>query len=149
MISIVLVDDHSHVRKCIKTLLSSEPDFIIVGEADNGVDALELVTRIKPDIVILDIKMPGMSGLDVVRHLHRDYPETSTVILSMHNNEAYAVEAFRSGAKAYILKDSPTEDLVYAIREVMAGRLFLSPLLTENAVEVCESVGEDLNNHSR
>lgn len=149
MISIVLADDHRHVRKCIKTLLCSEPDFIIVGEADNGIDALELVTRIRPDIVILDIKMPGMSGLEVVRHLKKECPRTSAVILSMHNNEAYAIEAFRSGAKAYILKDSPTEELVYAIREVIAGRLFLSPLLSENTVEVCESVGEDLNNHSR
>jgi len=137
MINIVLADDHQVVRKGLKALLCSEPDFNIIGEAENGLETIDLVERVKPDILVLDIMMPGINGLEVARQLNQKSVKTAIVVLSMHSSDAYVLEAFRSGVKAYILKDSPSEDLVYAIREVMSGHSFLSPPLCESANHVC------------
>ncbi len=135
MINIILADDHKVVRKGLKALLGAESDFCIVGEAGDGTEAVDLVEKLQPDILVLDLMMPGMSGLEVARRLSQNKSRTGIVILSMHNNEGYVTEALRTGARAYVLKDSPPEELIFAIREVTAGRCFLSSSLSARAIE--------------
>ncbi|HEX7476144.1 MAG TPA: response regulator transcription factor [Dehalococcoidales bacterium] len=135
MISIVLADDHQVVRKGVRALLSSEPDFKVIGESGTGLETLDIVEKLKPDVLVLDLMMPGLNGLEVNRQLAKKSPGTRTVILSMHGSEAYVLEALRSGAKAYVLKDAPPEELIYAIREAFAGRRYLSAPLSENAID--------------
>ena len=135
MIKIVLADDHQVVRKGLRALLGAEPDFNVVGEAGDGLESLRLVEELQPDILVLDLMMSGINGLEVTRQLNKKNSRTGIVILSMHNNEAYVLEALRSGAKAYILKESSPEELVHAIKEVSSGRRYLSSPLTERAIE--------------
>ena len=136
MINILLADDHQLVRKGFKALLSLEPDLAIVGEAGDGFETIKLAEELQPDVLVLDLMMTGINGLEVTRQLSKKITKTAIVILSMHSNEAYVLEALRSGAKAYILKESPSEELVRAIREVHAGRRYLSSPLSERAIEV-------------
>jgi two-component system, NarL family, response regulator NreC len=135
MINIVLADDHLMVRKGLKAILSAEPDFNVVGEASEGLETLELVDKLQPEVLVLDLMMPGLNGLEVARQLNTRSSKSEIVILSMHNNEAYVREALHSGAKAYVLKESSPEELVHAIREVCCGRRYLSAPLTEKAIE--------------
>lgn len=135
MVNIVLADNNQAIRKGLRALLASEPDFTIVGEAENGLEALEIVRSTLPDIIILDLIMPRLSGLEVARCLCRDYPETRIMMLSIYGNEAYVSEALHSGAKAYILKESPPELLLQAIRIVMSNNLYLSPPLSETIIQ--------------
>jgi two-component system, NarL family, response regulator NreC len=135
MINIILADDHQIVRKGLQAILKSEPDFEVIGEARDGLEAVQTVIKLQPDILVLDLMMDGINGLEVTRQLHKKCIKTGIVILSMHSNEAYVLEALRSGAKAYILKDNTTDDLVRAIREVAAGRRYLSAPLSERAIE--------------
>jgi len=130
-----LADDHQVVRKGLKALLSAEQDFQIVGEAGDGLEALKQVEEFHPDILVLDLMMAGINGLEVTRQIQKKGLETGVVILSMHSNEAYVLEALRSGAKAYVLKESSPEELIRAIREVFAGRRYLSAPLSERAIE--------------
>jgi len=134
MLNIILADDHKIVRKGLKALLSAEPDFKIVGEAENGQEALDLVEKIKPDILVLDLLMPLLNGLEVTRAICRKPGITSIVILSMHNSEAYIIEALRLGAKAYILKESPPEELIAGIRQAAAGHLYLGAPLNQKSL---------------
>jgi DNA-binding NarL/FixJ family response regulator len=135
MTSIILADDHHLVREGLRMMLETEPDFDVVGEAADGLSAVQLVERLRPDIAILDLMMPDLNGLEVARHISQYAADTRTMILSMHANEAYVLEALRNGVSAYILKDSRANDLVHAVREVLAGRRYLSPPLSERAIE--------------
>lgn len=135
MINIVLADDHQVLRKGLKSLLCTEPDFNIIGEAGDGLETINLVEQLLPDILVLDLMLTGINGLEVTRQLNKKCPEVNIIILSMHSNEAYVLEALRSGAKAYILKESPPEELIRAIREVRTGRRCLSSSLSEQAIE--------------
>lgn len=134
--TIVLADDHPVVRQGIRALLEREPGLSVAGEAADGLQAVDLVERTKPDVLVLDLVMPGLGGLDVAREVVRRSPRTRIVILSMHASKAFVVRAFRSGASAYVLKDSSTAELVRAIRAVLAGRRHLSPPLSDTAIEV-------------
>ena len=136
MTTIVLAEDHQIVRQGLRALLESESDFSIAGETGNGLEAVELVERLHPDVLVVDLMMPGLNGLEVTRQAGKRSPQTRVVILSMHANEAYVLEALRNGAKGYVLKDSSLADLVRAIREVTAGKHFLSPPLSERAIEI-------------
>ncbi|MDD5702285.1 MAG: response regulator transcription factor [Dehalococcoidales bacterium] len=135
MINIVLADDHQVVRKGLKALLSAEMDFNIIGESGDGLETVKLVEELQPTVLVLDLMMSGINGLEVTRQLNKKYPGLGIIILSMHSNEAYVLEALRSGAKAYILKESPPEELIRAIREVSSGRRYLSSPLSEKAIE--------------
>jgi two-component system response regulator NreC len=146
LINILLADDHEVVRKGLKALLSAEPDFNILGEAGDGIDTLELVSKLQPDVLVLDLMMPGMNGLEVTRRLSKKNPEVGIIILSMHSNEAYVLEALRSGAKAYVLKESPPEELILGIREVVAGHQYLSSPLSEKSIDSYTQKAEILNN---
>jgi two-component system, NarL family, response regulator NreC len=135
MINIIIADDHHIVRRGVQAILSTEADIKIIGECSDGLETVNLVEKLQPDILILDLMMGGINGLEVTRQLNKKSPRTGIVVLSMHSNEAYVLEALRSGAKAYILKDNTTDDLVHAIREVAAGRRYLSSQLTERAID--------------
>lgn len=111
-------------------MLEAERDFSVVGEAGNGTEALRLVEQLKPGIIVLDIVMSGLGGLEVTRQISRRFPDTRVVILTMHANEAYVVEALQHGALGYVLKCATAGELAKAIREVMAGRRYLSPPLS-------------------
>jgi DNA-binding NarL/FixJ family response regulator len=130
-----MVDDHTMLRQGLKSLLAEVPDFQILGEAGDGLEALKQVERVQPDVLVVDVMMPGMNGLEVTRQVHDCYPWIKIIILSMHAREAYVLEAVRNGASGYVLKDSQANDLVNAIREVMQGRRFLSAPLTERLLD--------------
>ena len=135
MTTIVLADDHHVVRQGLRSLLEAEPDFSIVGEAGDGLEAAQLVERLQPDVLVLDLMMPGLNGLEVTRQVSQRSPQTHVVILSMHPNEAYVLEALRAGAAAYVIKESTSAELVRAVREAVAGRRYLSPPLSERAIK--------------
>lgn len=133
--TIVLADDHPIVREGLRGLLETEPGFDVVGETADGLEAVELVERLEPDVLIVDVVMPGLDGLEVTRQVSHRSPHTRVIVLSMHSDEVYVLRALRNGAAAYILKDSSTVDLVQAVCEVTAGRRYLSPPLSERAIE--------------
>jgi two-component system response regulator NreC len=135
MIRLVLADDHTVVREGLRALLEGEPDFEVVGQADNGDEAVRIVADLHPDVVVLDVMMGGRSGLDVTRELTERSPATRVLMLSMHDNEAYVLEALRCGAAGYALKQAEAGELERAIREVAAGRRYLSPPLSERVLE--------------
>jgi RNA polymerase sigma factor (sigma-70 family) len=139
MISIVLADDHHIVRKGLSVLLRCEADFQIVGEAADGIKAVELIDELKPDVAVLDLMMPGLNGLEVTSQVAKTACKTGIVILSMLSNEAYIREALRAGAKAYVLKDNSSEELITAVREVSSGRTYLGSSLPEEATSKYKS----------
>lgn len=133
--TIVLADDHRIVRQGLHALLAAESDFKVVGEAGDGREALEQVKLHAPDVLVLDLMMPGLNGLEVARQLHRHTPKVGVVVLSMHDDEGFVLEALANGVSAYVLKDSNSSDLIQAVREVAAGRRYLSPPLSDRVIE--------------
>jgi DNA-binding NarL/FixJ family response regulator len=133
--TIVLADDHTVVRQGLRAVLEAEPGFSVIGEVDNGLDVAKTMERLKPDVLIVDLMMPGLGGLEVTRQIPQCSPQTRVIVLSMYANEAYVLEALRNGASGYVVKDASAEDLRHAIREVVAGRRYLSPPLSELAIE--------------
>ena len=136
MTTIVLVDDHHVVRQGLRALLEAEPEFRVIGEAADGLEAARLVEELQPNVLVLDLMMGGMNGLEVTRQVSKRSPRTAVVILSMYGNEGYVVEALRAGAKAYVLKESTSGELVRAVHEAVAGHRYLSSPLSERAIEV-------------
>lgn len=135
MITIVLAEDHHIVRQGLKALLVAEKDFKLLGEAADGLEAVALVGRCKPGVLVLDLMIPRLHGLEVVRRVHAEHATTRVLVLSMHSDEPYVVEAIRSGALGYVLKDCTASNLVEAIRTVAAGKRYLSPVLAERAMD--------------
>jgi two-component system, NarL family, response regulator NreC len=134
-ISIVLADDHTVLRQGLHALLEIEPDFTVVGEAGSGLEALKLVEKLRPDVLVLDLFMPGLGGLEVIRQLAGQHSPVHIVVLSMHEKEAYVLEALKNGAKAYVRKGAEASELRQAIREAAQGRRYLSPPLSEWAID--------------
>lgn len=132
---IVLADDHHLVRQGLRALLEAETDFEVVAEASDGLEVLSAVDREKPDVLIVDLMMPGLQGMEVTRQVAQRHPGTRVLILSMHADESYVIQALRNGASGYILKDSSARDLVQAIRQVQQRRSYLSPPLSDRAIE--------------
>ncbi len=133
--TIILADDHNVVRHGLRTLLETEGDFTVIGEASDGLEAVRLTEELKPDVLICDVMMRGINGLEVARQVNKRISQVSVVILSMYANEGYVLEALKAGAKAYVLKESSSDELVRAVREAALGHRYLSPPLTEWAVE--------------
>ena len=131
MTTIVLADDHVVVRQGLRALLESDPRCVIVGEAADGLEAIELVKRKKPQVLIVDLMMPRLNGLDTTRKVLRLKLDTRVILLSMCGDEAYVLEALHKGASAYVAKESCGNELLQAVREVVAGRRYLSPRLSE------------------
>ena len=130
-IRILLADDHAILRDGIRALLSDETDLNVVGEAENGRQALEQARALRPDIVIMDIGMPLLSGLEATTQIRRDVPEARVLILTMHQNEEYLAHVLAAGASGYVLKDVAGRELVSAIRQVAGGEPFFSPSMTK------------------
>ena len=135
MTTILLAEDHHVVRQAFKVLLEGDPDWLVVGEAADGLDTVALAEQLHPDILLVDLMMPGINGLEVTRQVSRLSPETRVVVLSMHSDEAYVLEALRNGAVGYVLKGSTAKELMQALREVSMGRRYLSPPLSERALD--------------
>lgn len=136
MISTVLADDHPIVRQGLRALLEGADGCRVVGEASDGLTAIALIERLRPDVAILDVQLPDLSGLEVARRAHVHVPDTRLVVLSMYSDEPYVLEALRHGVLGYVLKASATTDLVAAVHAAMAGRRFLSAPLTERAIDI-------------
>jgi two-component system response regulator NreC len=143
MPTIVLADDHHVVRQGLKTLLEIEPDFSVIGETADGLAVPNLVDDLQPDVLVVDLIMPGLNGLDIIQQVAQRSTHTRIVVLSMHANEAYVSEALRNGAAAYVLKGSSAADLVQAVREVMAGQRYLSPPLSKQDIGAYEQKTKD------
>ena len=147
MPTLIIADDHEVVRQGLRTLLRSEPAFRVVAEAASGTEAVRAVEQHRPDVILLDIVMPQMNGIEATKEIVRISPKTRPIILSMHTTESYVVEALRNGAAGYVLKDARSTELLEAIRQVLAGRRYLSPPLSQRAIdaylEKVESVGLD------
>lgn len=131
MITVLLADDHIVVRQGLRSLIDSQEDFQVVGEASNGQEALEMIRQLKPQVSVLDLMMPGLNGLEVTRQVWR---MTQVLILSMHANEAYVIEALRKGASGYVLKDATATELIQAIRVVVSGQRYLGSPFSDRAI---------------
>jgi two-component system, NarL family, response regulator NreC len=134
-VSIVLADDHPVVRRGMRALLELEPDFAIVGEASDGLEIVRLVERVKPDVLVLDLMMPGLSGLEAMRIVRERAPKTRIVVLSMQGNKAFIAAALKIGATCYVLKGCTEENLIRAVRDAAAGVRFLSPEVNAIAID--------------
>ena len=132
---IVLADDHRLVREGLRRLLEERDDFEVVGEATTGQEAVQLTADKQPDLVLMDISMPGLSGIDATRRICKNGSTAKVLILSMHDNRSYVEEVLRAGASGYVLKDAAVADLLQAIDAVRAGDSFLSPTITQQVVE--------------
>ncbi len=135
-VTILLADDHPVVRQGLRLLLEEEADFRVIGETGDGLEVIGSVERLRPDVLVLDLMMPGLSGLEVARQVQLQSTATRVVILSMYTSVPYVAESLAAGAKAYVLKKSTAEELVHAIRQVVAGRQYLSPALSEEAGDI-------------
>jgi two-component system response regulator NreC len=127
VIRILLADDHALVRQGFRMILSTQPDMEIVGEAGNGREAVELADKLHPDVVVMDVTMPGLNGIEATRRLVASSPHTRVLALSMHKDSVYVREILRAGARGYLLKDSVDADLLAAVRAVAKGEGYLSP----------------------
>src|SRR5438876_10639789 len=134
-IRILLTDDHTLFRQGIKTLIAAETDMEVVGEAANGTDAVSRAAETRPDVVLMDIGMTGLSSFEATRQVKKNRPETKVLFLTMYDDEDYLVECMEVGAGGYVLKDSPAQQLVSAIRDVNRGGSFLSPRMLAQLVD--------------
>jgi DNA-binding NarL/FixJ family response regulator len=134
-IRILLADDHTVVRKGLKLLLESEAGFTVVGEAADGREAVALAEKHAPDVIVMDVAMPGLNGIEAARQITGKEPRSAIVFLSMHSDEAYVLKALKAGARAYLLKDSAEYDLITAIKAVNEGKAFFSPAISKMLVE--------------
>jgi len=134
--TVVLADDHAIVRRGIRAVLEATAEFAVVAEVSDGLQVPEVVERLRPNILVLDLMMPGLNGLEITRQVRSRCPQTQVIILSMHADEAYVVEALRNGAAGYVLKEASTTEIAQAVREIAAGRRYLSQPLSERAIKV-------------
>lgn len=132
---IVIAEDYTILREGLRALLSSRPEFEIVGEAEDGRVAVQCVERLKPALVLMDLSMPRMNGMDAIREIKKRSPETKVLVLTVHKAEEYILATFRAGADGYALKDSTHTELVIAIKSVLAGKPYLSPGISEKVIE--------------
>jgi DNA-binding NarL/FixJ family response regulator len=140
---IVLADDHTLVRAGIRSLLVSIPDVQVVAESDDGREALELIARHRPDVALIDIGMPGLSGLEVARRVAKESPRTRVIILSMHGDRTHVTQALRAGVAGYLLKGAAVAELPLALQAVMRGETYLTPKISQTVVrEYLDSGGQ-------
>lgn len=144
-IDVLLAEDHTIVRKGLRSLLEDTMDIRVVGEADDGREAVEKVGQLHPDVVVMDIAMPTLNGLEATRRIRRQFPDVKVVILTMHRNEEYLSQVLRAGAAGYVVKQAAPEDLVSAIRAICQGESFLSPSIPQEMIEECIRQAEVTN----
>lgn len=134
-IRILLADDHTVVRKGLRMLLESQPGFSVVADASDGRETVAMAEKHLPDVVLLDVAMPLMNGIEAARQISAKVPQSAIVFLSMHSDEGYVLKALKAGARAYLLKDSAEYDLINAIKAVSEGKAFFSPAISRMLVE--------------
>jgi len=134
-IRIVLADDHTVMRKGLRLLLEGQPSFKVIAEAANGREAVEIAERESPHVIVLDVAMPILNGIEAARQISARRPQTAIVFLSMHSDESYVLRALKAGARGYLLKDSAEYDLINAIKAVSEGKAFFSPAISKMLVE--------------
>jgi DNA-binding NarL/FixJ family response regulator len=135
-VTVLLADDHPIVRQGLRHLLEEEPGVVIVGEASNGLQAIQLTEKFKPNVLILDLMMPDLNGLEVLRQIKERSSGTSSIVLSMQSADAYVVEALKAGALGYVLKETGPSELLSAIQQVVGGHRYLSPRISERLIDV-------------
>jgi len=133
---ILLVEDHTLLRAGLRALLSGDPDLEVAGEAGNGRDAIRLVAELAPHMVIMDLTMPGMNGIEAIAQMKRSWPQIRILVLTLHRADEYIHESLKSGADGYILKDASQEELLVAVRSVLNGKTYLSPDISSRVVSV-------------
>ena len=134
-ISIVLADDHTILREGLRALLTADSNFEVVGEARDGREAVRCVERLGPDLLLMDLSMPRMSGMDAIHEIKKRYPDIKIIALTVHKTEEYLLTTLQAGVDGYVLKDATHEELVMAIHNVMAGKRYLSPGISEKVIE--------------
>ncbi len=134
-IRVVIADDHGVVRKGLRFLLTTEPSIEVCGEVTNGKEAVDIVQQIRPQVVVMDIAMPVLNGIDAAAQITRKYPQVGIIMLSMYSDEEFLLRALSAGAKGYLLKDSAEEDVVRAVQSVAKGLTFFSPVITHSLLE--------------
>jgi len=134
-LSIVLADDHTILRAGLRALLTADSNFEVVGEARDGREAVRCVEKLGPDLLLMDLSMPRMSGMDAIREIKKRYPETKIIALTVHKTEEYLLTTLKAGADGYVLKDATHAELILAIHNVMGGKSYLSPGVSEKVIE--------------
>ena len=135
MITTVLADDHPIVRKGLRALLEGEDHCRVIGEASDGLTAIDLIVHLRPEVAVIDVQLPDLNGLEVARRAQERAPDTAIIMLSMYSDEAYVLDALRHGARGYVLKASATTDLIDAVHAAVDGRRYLSAPLSERAID--------------
>jgi two-component system, NarL family, response regulator NreC len=131
MIRIILADDHKIMREGLRALLEKQQDFEVAAEAENGLEAVQLAKKLRPHVIIMDIGMPGLNGIEATRQIVADVPSVKVIALSMHSDKRFVIEMLKAGVSGYLLKDSASEELASAIRTVLADKPYLSPKITD------------------
>ena len=134
-IRVLIADDHTIVRSGLSMLLSAEPDMQVVGEAADGAQALEMTARLRPDVVLMDIAMPNLNGIEATKRIRREFPEVRMLILTMHRSEEYFFQVLEAGASGFVLKGAETDELLQAVRAVARGDVFLYPSMARRLVQ--------------
>ncbi len=134
-VRIVIAEDHTILREGLRMLLSTNPGYEIVAEAEDGREAVRWVSKLKPNLVLTDLSMPRMNGMEAIREIRRESPETKILVLTVHRAEEYILATFRAGADGYILKDSTHSELLMAVKKVLSGKHFISPEISEKVIE--------------
>jgi len=134
-LSIVLADDHTILREGLRSLLTADPGFEVVGEARDGREAVRSVEKLGPDLILMDLSMPRMSGMEAIREIKKRYPETKIIALTVHKTEEYLLSTLQAGADGFVLKDATHGELITAIKSVMGGKSYLSPAVSEKVIE--------------
>ncbi len=132
---VLLADDHTIIRAGLRLVVEQQPDFTVVGEAENGRQAVSMAESLKPDVVVMDIGMPGLNGIEACLQIREAHPDIEVVMLSMHSDEGYVLRSLKAGARAYLLKDSAEADLARAIRAAADGKSFFSPAVGKVLLE--------------
>ncbi len=132
---IVIAEDHTILREGLRAMISSNPDFDIVGEAEDGRDAIRCVETLVPDLILLDLSMPRMNGMEAIKEIKKQCPETKILVLTVHRTEEYILATLRAGANGYVLKDATHTELMMAIKSVLTGKTYLSPGVSEKVIE--------------
>jgi len=144
MARVLVVDDHAFIRRGVQSILHAFPEWELCGEADNGADAVRLSEALKPEVIIMDISMPGLNGIEATRTIHKNHPETKVILLTLHDNDELVRSAFRAGARGYLLKVDAEKELVQALREIVREGAYISPKIDP---EVISSVLSEMRRH--
>jgi len=135
IIKILVADDHQLVREGLRSLLENEPDLEVAGEAETGRKAVQIVRNLKPDLIIMDVSMPDLNGIEATRHIINECPKAKVLALSMHSDQRFVADILKAGASGYLLKDCAFEELVSAIRAVVIGQTYMSPGITGPVIQ--------------